>query len=77
VAFKRAPTPTNKGTRDGRRVAGGRLMALVVSQNAGAVGRASTSVGSGWPEEAVGDIAIAVVVVVLGCCRLSYCALGE
>ena len=55
--------PTDEGTRGGRRVAGGRPMALAVSWNAGAVGGAFVTAASGWPEEAEGDTVIAVAVV--------------
>lgn len=54
--------PTDEGTRGGRQVAGGRPMALVVSQNIGAVGRVFAIVESGWSEEAEG---VTVVVVAL------------
>ena len=61
MTFERAPT--DEGTRGGRRVAGGRPMALVVSRNVGAVGGAFVIAESGWPEEEEGDTVNAVAVV--------------
>ena len=55
--------PTDEGTRGGRQVAGGRPMALVVSQNIGAVGRVFAILESGCSEEAEGTTVVVMTLV--------------